>query len=182
MARNALEPGMMGLGNPGEPRWQLTQPWKMSWPWVVVTGTMDFLWLSIKSWERPALIDVNNQDYASDATRICQFHHMLGVSCLSRKMRSLILSFSHILRPGRNGSKPLKNPWCIHFLRHSSTEQPSHMTLPGSACRPQRRCAACSAAFVWKTPRCFWLWWMMGQGWPLWGCLHDPVVLWIAFF
>ena len=116
-----------------------------------------FFITSIKSWERPALIDVNNQDYASDATRIWQFHHMLGVSCLSRKMRSLILSFSHILRPGRNGSKPLKNPWCIHFLRHSSTEQPSHMTLPGSACRPQRRCAACSAAFVWKTPRCFWL-------------------------
>ena len=86
-----------------------------------------------------------------------------SVSCLSGKIRSLILSYFHIIRHGRNGSKPLKKPWWIHFLRHSSTEQPSHK--PSQVRHAGRSAAARHVPLLSiGKPRGATLWWMMGHG------------------
>ena len=162
---------------PGRPRWILTPwPWKMSYEGRFFRGKA-----SSDSWE---YLGISNIARAMQIG-ICQFHKVgmvfHDVSCLSGKIRYTYIILSGFL-VGK-GSRPLKK-----LISFTPSDTPSHRaatprhakpTDPGSACRRQRHCAACSAAFDWKTPR-----WSSGDGplggRPSTGMPAGRMVLWFA--
>ena len=184
--------------------------------WFIITGwwfgTMDFLWLSIKSWEchhpnwrthsiifqrgraqpptsmsRAIFRDKAGSDRC-EYLKLCErcnrdlsvsSHVGHSVSCLSGKIRSLILSYFHIIRHGRNGSKPLKNPG--EFTSSDTPPLSSQATNPPRfgmpAAAPLRGMFRCFRLENPEVQRCD-EWWAMAA--PL-GMPARSIMLWIAF-